>query len=82
MRTKGKSSFYKKKSGYKPADTTVVVLTCIPYTTGYYKERLDILKVCLVSIMKHTDVDFDLMVVDNGSTKKVTNFLDRLKREG
>ena len=63
----GKSPFKKIRGGYTAAETTVVVLTCIPSTTGYYEQRLDILNICLSSIIQHTDVDYDLMVVDNGS---------------
>ena len=70
------------KSGYNPADTTVVVLVCIPNENGYYEQRLDILKVCLASILKHTDKEFDLLVIDNGSLSDVTNFLIGLKKNG
>ncbi len=70
------------KSGYNPAATTVVVLVCIPSEKGYYEQRLDILKVCLASIIKHSDREFDLLVIDNGSLSEVTDFLIGLKKNG
>ena len=69
-------------SGYKPADTTVVVLTCIPAEAGYYADRFTILKACLGSIIAHTDTSYDLMVVDNGSVPEVTGYLVELERTG
>lgn len=70
------------KSNYNPAQTTVVILACIPSENHYYEQRLNILKVCLASVIKHSDREFDLLVIDNGSQSNVTNFLIDLKKNG
>jgi glycosyltransferase involved in cell wall biosynthesis len=54
---------------------TVVVIVYIPYLTGYYAQSLDILKLCLQSLISNTISDFDLFVFDNGSCKEVREYL-------
>ena len=67
---------------YPGAETTVVVITCIPNQEGYFAERVSILKLCLASLIKNTDCPFNLMVVDNGCHKDVSRYLHELKQEG
>ena len=78
----GRGPLKGKSSGYHAADTTVVVLVCIPASVGYYEERLSILALCLASIVRHTDDQYDLMVIDNGSIRSVTNYLQNMARSG
>jgi glycosyltransferase involved in cell wall biosynthesis len=71
-----------KKSSYIPAEVSVAVLSFIPELFGYYKHRLDVLKITLQSILANTEKPYDLMVFDNGSCSEVTEYLSRLKSEG
>jgi glycosyltransferase involved in cell wall biosynthesis len=65
-------------SDYRPASVTVVVLVYIPYLSGYFQYRLDVLKLCLGSILKHTEKPYDLFVFDNGSCQEVKTYLQGL----
>jgi len=67
-----------KQSDYQPARVTVAVLTYVPHQLGYFKDRFDVLRACLESILLHTAEPFDLMVFDNGSSKKVVDYLTAL----
>lgn len=67
---------------YRPARVTVAVLTYIPLLQGYFSTRLETLKLCLASILKHTDVPYDLLVFDNASCPEVKDYLARMVDEG
>jgi glycosyltransferase involved in cell wall biosynthesis len=77
----GRNPFKGEKIKFNSQDVTVVVATYIPDFEGYFKGKFDALKLCLGSIWKNTDVPFDLMVVDNGSTSAVVDFLLSLKEK-
>jgi len=66
-------------SDHRPARVTIVVLVYIPYLSGYFQSRLDVLKLCLTSILKHTEKPFDLFVFDNGSCQDVKEYLRLLQ---
>lgn len=66
----------------KPSDITVVVLSYIPYQSGFYANTLQVLDTCLKSIRNETQLDFDLMVFDNGSCEKVQKYLLEEKVKG
>ncbi|MHC1771403.1 MAG: glycosyltransferase family A protein [Flexilinea sp.] len=60
----------------KPARVTVAVLNYIPFTSGFYAEMPEVLKACLDGIRTGTtDVDYDLMVFDNGSCDEIKQYL-------
>src|SRR5512146_3187573 len=66
-----------------PKRVTVAVLNYIPFLSGFYAQALDVLKLCLGSIWENTtDVDYDLMVFDNGSCDEVLDFLQEVKSQG
>jgi glycosyltransferase involved in cell wall biosynthesis len=69
-------------SEYRPARVTVAVLVYIPYLAGYFQHRLDVLKLCLESILKHTEKPYDLLVFDNGSCLEVKTYLGELLESG
>lgn len=71
-----------KLSTYRPAQVTVAVLTHIPELEGYYRHRLDVLKLCLNSILAHTEKPYDLMVFDNGSCAPVVDYLRQMRDAG
>ena len=54
---------------------TVVVVSYIPFLTGYYAQSLEVLKRCLGSIAANTEGRVDLMVFDNASCAEVRHFL-------
>lgn len=58
-----------------PAPVTVVVISSIPFLSGYYAESLEVLKLCLESLHAHTVGKYDLLVFDNGSCFEVREYL-------
>ncbi len=64
-----------KRSDYEPARVTIAVLTYVPNEVGYFKDRFDVIRVCILSIIQNTKKPYDLMVFDNGSSAKVVSFL-------
>lgn len=65
-----------------PERVTVAVLTFIPSLEGYHRESLEVLKVCLGSILANTELPYDLMVFDNGSCDEAIEYLQGLHRSG
>lgn len=59
----------------QPARITVAVLNYIPFLSGYYADMLNVLNACLASIWDHTDLDYDLLIFDNGSCEEVIQYL-------
>lgn len=66
----------------QPADVTVAVVVYVPFIGGYYEHSLDVLKVCLESIIANTKEPFDLMVFDNASCLEVQDYLLELQASG
>ncbi|GAB4480731.1 MAG: hypothetical protein Kow0088_22500 [Anaerolineales bacterium] len=66
----------------QPAKITVAVITYIPFLGGYYAESLDVLKVCLGSILQNTDLSYDLLVFDNASCPEARQYLRELHEQG
>jgi glycosyltransferase involved in cell wall biosynthesis len=60
----------------------VAILNYIPFLSGFYAESLDVLKVTLGSLNKNTDMDYDLLVFDNGSCEEVQDYLLTEQRAG
>jgi len=71
-----------KQSAYHPAKITVAMLSYIPHLEGYFRHRLDVLKLALASLEAHTEISHDLLVFDNGSCKPVVDYLRFLRGEG
>jgi glycosyltransferase involved in cell wall biosynthesis len=61
---------------------TVATVTYIPFIAGYWKQGLDVLKLCLASLWANTNMPFELMVFDNGSCQEVIDYLLELRRTG
>ena len=59
----------------KPSSITVAVLNYLPFLSGFYKEGLEVLKICLNSIYLEKKLSFDVMVFDNGSCDEVVSYL-------
>ena len=56
-----------KYSDYRPANVTVAILVHVPHLAGYFEHRLEVVKICLKSILQHTRSPMDLLVFNNGS---------------
>ncbi len=71
------------KNVAKPARITVAVLNYIPFLSGFYAEMDKVLKACLESIYNTSgDIDFDLLVFDNGSCDEIKQYLLKEQAEG
>ena len=69
-------------SSYHPARVTVAVLAYVPYLQGYWQNRLDVLRLCLASLVRHTTAPYDLLIFDNGSCAEAKEFLRELQEQG
>ncbi|HMK07562.1 MAG TPA: glycosyltransferase family A protein, partial [Anaerolineales bacterium] len=81
MRTGQNPAKFVEKIG-RPERITVVVVSYLPFLAGYFAEGLDVLRLCLDSLRRHTAEPFDLMVFDNGSAPEVVAFLQARQAEG
>jgi glycosyltransferase involved in cell wall biosynthesis len=66
----------------KPSNVTVAVLSYIPYQSGFYANSQEVLETCLKSIRNESQIDFDLLVFDNGSCENVQKYLLSEKTKG
>lgn len=66
----------------QPARVTVAVLTFIPELEGYYRYRMEVLRACLESILKHTDIPYDLMVLITAVVRKLWTIYAPCTRPG
>jgi glycosyltransferase involved in cell wall biosynthesis len=79
----GKAPTRLQRIEYRPRPVTICMPVFIPEQFGYYQQRLDILKICVRSIVSHTSPEtYDLLVFDNGSCPKVVDYLQSLHEQG
>lgn len=71
-----------KTTSYRPSRVTAAVMSYIPNLEGYFSHRLDVLKLCLGSLMATLDGKVDIMVMNNGSCQEVREYLDQLLAAG
>jgi hypothetical protein len=71
-----------KFSDYHPARMSVCLITYIPDESGYFEQRLQVLKLVFASLEAHTTRPYDLLVFDNGSCPTVIQYLQSLKDDG
>lgn len=67
---------------YRPARVTVAVLTCVPDLVGYFQYRLEVIQLCIQSILANTSAPFDLLIFDNGSCPEFVEYLRGLYSDG
>jgi len=72
----------RSETSFKPALVTVAMLVYIPSLSGYFQNRLDILKLSIASLLSNTSTQFDFFVLDNGSCEEVISFLRTLNTGG
>ena len=66
-------------------DTTshrVIIPVYIPNAEGYFSDSLDVLKVCIESLLLTINKDTAVSVISNGSSVDVNNFIMTLMSEG
>jgi glycosyltransferase involved in cell wall biosynthesis len=71
-----------QETSYRPARVTAAVLTYLPNQDGYFRDRLDVSRLCIESILANTQGDFDLLVFDNGSCPPLVDYLRGLHQRG
>lgn len=68
-------------SAYKPSRVTLCMITYLPEQSGYFRDRLDVIRLSLDSLIA-TAPDCDLMVFDNGSVPALVDHLRGLRDAG
>ncbi len=71
-----------KISSYKPARVSICIITYIPEESGYFEQRLDVIKLLFSSLQAHTSPPYDLLVFDNGSCPELVAYLQSQKDAG
>lgn len=71
-----------RATSYRPARITVGMLVYLPHQEGYFEHRLDVVKLSLASLIRHTDLEYDLMVFDNASCSEMKAHLHELQQQG
>lgn len=71
-----------KETRQRPNPVTVAMITYIPDLSGYFAQRLEVLKVSLASLLRHTKPPHDVMIFDNGSCPEAVSYLETLRAEG
>jgi glycosyltransferase involved in cell wall biosynthesis len=64
-----------EKDVARPSRVTLAVLSYIPFLSGFYRDTLEVLKVCLESARADAGAEFDLLVFDNGSCGEARQWL-------
>jgi glycosyltransferase involved in cell wall biosynthesis len=67
---------------YSPSRVTAAMMTYIPNLEGYFKHRLDVLKLSLESLIRSLDQQTDIMILNNGSCDLVQEYLETLLHQG
>ncbi len=80
MRT-GKNPAKAGLPAYVPKNLGIALIVYIPFSEGYFRYSLDILKYQLASIRASTSQEYDLLVFDNGSCDQVRIELHGLHKD-
>ncbi|NQT91083.1 MAG: glycosyltransferase [Candidatus Omnitrophica bacterium] len=70
------------KEVHHPSKVNIATAVHIPCLDGYWKEGMDVLKLCLKSLRENTGTEFDLLVFDNASCAEVREFLTGMRDRG
>lgn len=69
-------------SDYRPARVTVATIVYLPHLTGYFQNRMDVVRLSFETLLRNTEPPFDLLVFDNASCEEVKSYLQSLQAEG
>jgi len=75
MVIKGKNPLKRVQLERRDVQVTITTTVYIPELNGYWEQSLDVLKVCLGSLIKNTPQPYDLVVFDNNSCEDVRTYL-------
>lgn len=78
----GKNPARNIKEVPKPQRVTVAIINYIPYLEGYFKDSLKIFSIMIDSLNKNTEIEYDLLIFDNGSCKNVVDYLVEMRQKG
>jgi len=67
---------------FHPQRVTVAAMVYIPHQTGYFSQRLDIFRICLLSLRANTKIPFDMLVLANGCCPEVVDALRGMQQKG
>jgi len=70
------------KEVYQPKPVTLCTAVHIPVLEGYWEQSLSVLDECLTSMVRTAGTEAELMVLDNGSCRKVRDFLQAKQADG
>ena len=68
-------------SDYRPSRVTLAMLTYFPNPSGYFRDRFDVIRLSLESLIAHTP-GTDVLVFDNGSCPQMVNLLSEKHARG
>jgi glycosyltransferase involved in cell wall biosynthesis len=78
-----KGSASNRPKSYIAKDILCCMLVYIPNFNGYFKDRFEVMKISLNSLILHTDKDIaDILIFDQGSCGEVIDYLQDLKERG
>jgi hypothetical protein len=69
-------------SNYKPARVTVAAIVYLPHLTGYFQNRLEVVRLSFETLFENTLEPYDLLVFDNASCDEVKSYLGSLQAQG
>jgi glycosyltransferase involved in cell wall biosynthesis len=69
-------------SNYRPARVTVATIVYLPHLTGYFQNRMDVVRLSFETLLRNTEAPFDLLVFDNASCSEVKAYLKAMQTEG
>lgn len=64
-----------KTLDFLPARVTVCVLTYLPHQAGFFQHRMDVVRMTIESVIANTNIPYNLLVLDNGSSKEMVDYL-------
>ena len=70
------------KPQINPKEITITTIVYIPSMSDYWSNSFDVLKLFFDSLLKNTQPVYDLMVFDNGSCKRIIEYLIDLRDRG
>ena len=71
-----------KVTRYRPSSVTACMLTYLPNREGYFRGKLDVIRLALSSLIETTPAGTDILVFDNGSCAALTDHLMALRASG
>jgi hypothetical protein len=71
-----------RTSKYRPSRVTVATIVYLPHLTGYFQNRLDVVRLSFETLFINTQEPYDLLVFDNASCAEVKAYLQSLQADG